>query len=105
GTGRYRGTAGTAVLQPVPEGPLAVGRPGPVTGGTGGVAGEHRPAAPAGQAHEVLALAAVGQPAVGEGVAQLVGVDVAEARLGSPAPHHLADAVGGQRALRPEPQL
>ena len=62
-------------------------------GGRGAVAAEHRPGPPAGQAHEVRLAAALGEPGVGEGVAELVRVQVGEAGLG-PA---------GVQQVRPRP--
>src|SRR5438309_1000368 len=94
-------------LQPVPQGEALVGVPGPFVGGAGGVAGEHVPAPPAGQAHEVAFVAAGGEPGVGEGVAELVGVDAAEAGPLAPALEHGGQArfVEAAPALDPQPGL
>ena len=51
----------------------AVFVPGPLVGGGGGVAAEHGPGPPAGQAHEAAFGAAGVEEGVGEGVAELVG--------------------------------
>jgi hypothetical protein len=60
---------------------------------------------PAGQAHEVGLPAAFGQPLVGEGVAQLVRVQAGQASLLTTASQHLHQALSGQPALQPQPQL
>jgi hypothetical protein len=52
---------------------------GTLIGGGGAVAAQHRGGLPAGQAHEVGALAALRLPGVGEGVAELVCVEVGDA--------------------------
>jgi hypothetical protein len=50
-----------------------VGFAGALVGGRGIVTVQHRAGAPAGQAHQVGLAAALGEPLVGEGVAELVG--------------------------------
>ena len=66
---------------------------------------DHPPRAPAGQPHQVRLAAAGRQPLMGERVAEHVRVDLpmpaCSARLGD----DLVDAVGGDRAGMPEPQL
>jgi hypothetical protein len=44
--------------------------------GRGAVAGEHRPAPPARQAHEIVLVAAAGEPLVGVRVRKRCGVDI-----------------------------
>jgi hypothetical protein len=61
----------------------------PFIGSGGGVAVEHLAASPSGQSHEVAFVAAIGQPGMGEAVAQLVGVDLTEPGLLAPPPDHL----------------
>jgi hypothetical protein len=51
---------------------------GSLVGGGGGIAAEHGPRPPAGQAHEATLGAAGVEEGVGEGVAELVGTDVGE---------------------------
>ena len=70
-----QGNVGRAALQPVPgaQPPVCVHRP--FNRRAGGVPLNHRPAPPAGDAHQVALGAAAGEPAVGEAVPELVGVE------------------------------
>jgi hypothetical protein len=72
--------------------------------GRGAVALQHRTGLPAGQAHQVGLPAAFGQPLMGEGVAQLVGVQPRKSGLFAAASQHLHQAPPGQPALQPKPQ-
>ena len=63
----------------------------PFVCGRRGVALEHLPAAPAGQAHQVAFVATLGEPRVGKGVAELVRMYLAETSLFAAAAHHLKD--------------
>jgi hypothetical protein len=75
---------------------------GPLVGGGGGVAAEHGPRPPAGEAHEA-AFGAVGvEEGVGEGMAELVGVDVGRPGGLGPLADHLGDAPEAHRAMEPE---
>jgi hypothetical protein len=56
------------------------------------IAAEHLSASPAGQPHEVLLLATIGQPAVSKGVTKPVGVQVRNACLGGASFEHLTDS-------------
>jgi len=51
---------------------------------------------PAGEAHEVGFVAAVGAPAVGEGVAEDVGVQALDAGVDAAAVDDLGNAAGGE---------
>src|ERR671918_2969485 len=55
--------------------------PGPLIGGARAVAAQHLTALPSRQAHQVALVAALGQPGVGERVAQHVGVEAVDAGL------------------------
>ena len=68
-------------LQPVAGGEAAVGVAGAGVGGAGPVASHHRPRPPPGQAHQIHLGAALGKPLVGEGVAELVGVQAGQPGL------------------------
>lgn len=65
---------------------------------------QHLTGSPAGQAHEVALVAALGEPGVGEGVAQLVGVDAVQPSLDRSTLKSLGDARVGQATLGPQPQ-
>jgi hypothetical protein len=65
---------------------------GPFIRGGGTVALEHRPGPPAGDAHEVGLVAALGEPGVGEAVAELVGMQARDAgRLAAAVQHAEAE--------------
>src|SRR6266508_5243842 len=83
---------------------MTVGLPGPSVGGRGAVAAQHGGGLPAGDAHEVGLVAALGAPGVGEGVAEQVRVQAVDAGLPAAAPEELADARVGHTALLPDPQ-
>jgi hypothetical protein len=55
----------------------------------GAVAGEHRPAPPAGQAHEIALVAARGEPLMGIGVTEAVRVDVGDSGRSTAAPDNV----------------
>jgi hypothetical protein len=81
-----------------------MGLTSPRVRGRGAVALQHRAGLPAGQAHQVGLPTALGQPLMGEGVPQLVGVQARQASLLTAAPQHLHQAPSGQPALQPKPQ-
>jgi hypothetical protein len=65
---------------------------------------EHLAAEAARQPHEIAFPAAAGEPAVGEGMPQLVRVDpIAESSLPSALPDDLGDSAVGQPALPTHP--
>ena len=68
------------------------------------VAVEHLPAAPAEEVHEVAFVAAVGEPLMGEGVPEEVGMNL-NANRRAAALQHLLDAVGAEASLHTEPEL
>src|SRR6266700_574886 len=74
-----------------------------ITGGSG-IAAQHLRGMPAGEAHEVGLVAALGAPAVGEGVAEHVRMQALDAGLLATAPDDLRDTASGQRALLADPQ-
>jgi hypothetical protein len=73
-------------------------------GGRGAIALEHLAGPPTGDPHEVGLVAAHAQPLVGEGVAELVGMQVRNAGLLPATLEQVADAVLGERAALAEPQ-
>jgi hypothetical protein len=83
-------------LQPVAGGEAAVGVAGAGVGGAGAVAGHHRPRSPPGQAQQIQFGAALGEPLVGEGVAELVGVQAGQPGLPTAAFEHADQAPGGE---------
>ncbi len=72
--------------------------PSALVGGARAVAGEHVPAAPTGEAHEVALVAACVQPRVSEGVPEDVRVKVGDTGLDSPPLDHLGDGGVGHGA-------
>ena len=62
-------------------------------GGRGAVAAKHLAGLPAGQPHQIGFAATLGEPGMGEGVAELVRVQVGKAGLGAAAAKDLPDAV------------
>jgi WD40 repeat protein len=70
----------------------------------GAVAPQHGARAPAGQPHQVGLAPALGQPLVGEGMAQLVGVQAGEVGLLPTTPEHQLYAPGGELAALAKPQ-
>ena len=74
-------------LDSVPERELAVGGAGAFVGSRGGVPASPLPGAPPGQAHEVALVPALGEPLVGEGVSELMGVDGHANGLAAPDEH------------------
>jgi hypothetical protein len=81
-----------------------VGLAGAPVGGRGTVAVQHGTGAPAGQAHEVGLAAALGEPPMGEGVAELVGMQPGKARLLGTMPQHLDEAPRGEPPAEAKPQ-
>jgi hypothetical protein len=67
-------------------------------GGAGAVAGHHRPRPPPGQAHQVHLGATLGKPLVGEGVAELVGVQAGQPGLPASTFEHADQAPRGEPA-------
>jgi hypothetical protein len=82
----------------VPGGETAVSVAGAGVGGAGAVAGHHRPRPPPGQAHQVHLGAALGKPLVGEGVAELVGMQAGQLGLSASAFEHADQAPRGEPA-------
>jgi hypothetical protein len=80
-----------------------MGLTSPGVRGRGAVTLQHRTGLPARQAHQVGLPAALGQPLVREGVAQLVGVQAGQASLLAAASQHLHQAPSGQPAPQPQP--
>jgi hypothetical protein len=80
---------------------VAVGFAGAALGGGFGVAVDHLAGLPAGQAHEVAFIAAGGEPGVGEGVAELVGVQAGEADARAAVGDDLEQAGGVMAPARP----
>jgi hypothetical protein len=74
-------------------------------GCAGSVAGEHLSGSPAGEAHEILFLPAIGQPPMCEGVTEHVRVEVLETSLLGAASKHLGNAVVGYIASPADPEL
>jgi hypothetical protein len=68
------------------------------------VAVHHLPTAPTGEPHEISLGAAFGEPLVGEGVSELVRVQVLEARLSRSAPRHLAEPARRQWPAASKPE-
>jgi Transposase/Domain of unknown function (DUF4188) len=91
-------------LELIAWGEVPVRLTGPFIRGGGTVAGEHRPGPPAGDAHEVGLVATLGEPGVGEGVAELVGMKARDAGLLAAAVQHVAKPVFGPWASLAEPQ-
>src|SRR6266511_6303993 len=83
---------------------MTVVLPGPSVGGRGAAAAQHGGGLPAGDAHEVGLVAALGAPGVGEGVAEQVRVEAVDAGLPAAAGEDLADARVGDAALLADPQ-
>ena len=78
---------------------------GPLTGGRGGVAVQHVASGPAGYSHQAALAAAGGQPAVGGGVLEHMGMEAADAGgLGPAAEGEVEDVVAEAAAAVPEPQ-
>jgi hypothetical protein len=73
-------------------------------GGRGAVAAEHLAGSPAGKAHEVGLAATVGEPGVGERVAELMRMQPRQAGLLAAAAHELLDAPRGQATALAKPQ-
>jgi hypothetical protein len=80
---------GGSCSDPVAQTGAAVCGAGPFVGCRGGVSADHLPGPPSGEAHEVLLLLPVGEPAMGHGVSELVRVDVADAGGGCPSVEEL----------------
>src|SRR6266511_3856120 len=95
-----------ADMQPLDRGQASMGRAGAGAGvgGGGGVAAQHLGGVPAGKAHEVGLVAAVGAPAMGEGVAEHVGMQALDTGLDAAPADDLGDATAGERASLAEPQ-
>ena len=72
---------------------------------TGAVAGEHFPTPPASKPHEVLLLAALSKPAVGECVAEHMRMQVIDTCLFGSSSEHLVDAVVLENATASEPKM
>jgi hypothetical protein len=72
----------SSFLEPIGGREAAVGLTGAGVGGRGAVALQHLTRLPAGQAHQVGLAAAVGQPLMGEGVPELVGMPALAGRPG-----------------------
>jgi hypothetical protein len=81
-----------------------VGLSGASVRGRGAVALQHRAGPPPGQAHQVGLSPALGEPLVGEGVTELVRVQVGQAGLATTTPQHLHQPPGRQPTKEPEPQ-
>ena len=73
-------------------------------GGGCTVALEHGPRPPAGDPHEVGLVAALGEPGVGEGVAELMRVEAGDAGLLAAPVEHVAKPVVGPWASLAEPE-
>ena len=98
---RKRGINRLATTHSRITGAVQLGTPlGPLVGGTGAVAAEHLPAAPAGQAHQVAFLHPVGQHRVRERMAEQVGVEL-ESGLLPPALTTWATPVSPSRPCLP----
>jgi hypothetical protein len=72
--------------------------------GVGNLAAQDRPRLPAGKPHQVSLTTALGEPFVGEGMAELVGVEAREARLRASAAKDLADPVGSKWSGSAQPR-
>jgi hypothetical protein len=73
-------------------------------GGRSAVPLEHSAGLPIRDAHEVTFRAALGEPLVGEGVAELVRMEAWEADLGAAAAQHHAQARVSQPAVLAQPK-
>ena len=73
-------------------------------GGRSPITTEHLAGPPAGQPHQIGLAATLGEPSMGEGVAELMRVQSRQASLLSPAAQELLDAPGGQPATLAKPQ-
>ena len=82
-----------------------MGLSGSFVGGRRGVAADHLPARPSGEAHQVGLLASGGEEVVAEGGTQHVGVYLGNAGLATSSLHHLADPASGKRPFATKPQL
>jgi hypothetical protein len=76
----------------------------PGIGSRGTVPLEHRTGLPAGQAHQVRLTTTFGEPLVGEGVPQPVGVQISKTSLATAAFQHLHQPRGRQPSLLAQPQ-
>lgn len=81
-----------------------MGLTGASVGSRGTVALQHRPGLPAGQPHQIRLAAALGEPLMGECVAELMRVQAGKAHLLTPAPQHHDQAPLGEPAFLAEPQ-
>lgn len=73
-------------------------------GGRGGVAIHYLAAAPSGESHQVAFRTTIREPVVREGVAELMRVQVLEARPPRSSPRDLAEAARRERPTGPEPK-
>src|SRR6266542_9647 len=103
GVNGYQPTWRTS-LDPIAEGHAAVSFAGAALGGGLGVAVDHLPGLPAGEAHEVAFVAAGGEPGVGEAVPELVGVEAGEPDARAAVGDDLEQARGGHGAGAADPQ-
>ena len=81
-----------------------MGLSGTSVGGSGAVPLEHLAGLPAGDAHQVGLRPTLGEPLVGEGVAELVGMQAGDAGLLATAVQHVAEPVVGPWSSLAEPQ-
>src|SRR5436305_462810 len=81
----------------VPDPEPSIRLPRPFLGGARAVSAEHRPRPPARKAHQVAFLAAHGEPAMREGVAEQVRVDALQTRPLGPQLHDLPYPISRER--------
>jgi hypothetical protein len=92
------------ILQAIDRRLTTVRLAGTGVGRRGTIALEHQAGLPASQPYQIRLTAAIGQPLMREGVAELVRMQIRETNLPAAAPQHEHDAPCGQPALEAKPQ-
>jgi transposase len=98
------GSASASELQPIGGGEAPVCLAGAFVGCRGAVAAQHRAGLPAGKAHQVGFVATLGQPKMGECMAELVRVEPFQAGLAASPTEDLRNARLGDATELADPQ-